>query len=96
MSTGKPSAVANRVPSPGPSNDSVPGTTCSPAACITPRARALSPSRCKTWGVGPMNTMPAAWHASASEALSDKNPYPGWRASAPVIAAAVKMAGMLR
>ena len=30
-----------------------------------------------------MNTMPAAAQARASRAFSDRNPYPGWTASAP-------------
>ncbi len=33
---------------------------------------------------------------SANWAFSDRKPMPGWIASAPVIVAAVRMAGMLR
>ena len=35
-------------------------------------------------------------HASANVASSDRNPYPGWTASQPVIIAALMTAGWLR
>ena len=41
--------------------------------------------------LGPMNTIPAASHARANSARSDRKPKPGWIACAPVSFAAVMM-----
>jgi hypothetical protein len=49
-----------------------------------------------TSGDGPTNVMPASAHALAKEAFSDRNPYPGWMASAPVSAAARRILSMSR
>jgi hypothetical protein len=46
--------------------------------------------------VGPMNTSPASSQARANEAFSDRNPYPGCTASAPVFRAARSKADWLR
>ena len=46
--------------------------------------------------LGPINVMPAAVTARAKSAFSDKNPYPGCTASAPVILAAVIMASIFK
>ena len=43
-----------------------------------------------------MNTSPACSQARANAARSDKNPYPGWTASAPVRRAASSNAGIDR
>ena len=43
-----------------------------------------------------MKVSPCASTISANLAFSDRNPYPGWIASAPVMVAADRMAGMLR
>ena len=40
---------------------------------------------------GPMNLTLAAWQASAKISFSDRKPYPGWMASAPVAAATSRM-----
>jgi hypothetical protein len=75
---------------------SLPGRIGTPAFFIARRARALSPSSRMTFGVGPMNLMWQASQTSARYALSDRKPYPGWMASAPVISAALRTAGTLR
>src|SRR4051812_36201478 len=46
-------------------------------------ARSLSPIFSMASGVGPMNTRPAASTSRAKDAFSERNPYPGWIASAP-------------
>jgi hypothetical protein len=40
---------------------------------------------------GPTNTMPAFSHAAANDAFSDRKPYPGWTASAPLVRTASRM-----
>ena len=52
------------------------------------RAVVFAPIASIDSAVGPMNVMPAASTARASSARSEKNPYPGWIASAPVFFAA--------
>ncbi len=51
-----------------------PGSTGTPAFFIARRARALSPIRRMTCGLGPMNLMWHASHTSARYALSDRKP----------------------
>ena len=43
-----------------------------------------------------MKTTPADWQISAKWAFSERNPYPGWIASAWVISAALMILGMFR
>jgi len=45
---------------------------------------------------GPMKTSPAASSAAAKSGFSERNPYPGWTACAPVLSAAVTTASMSR
>jgi len=45
---------------------------------------------------GPTNVSPAASTADANAAFSDRNPYPGWIASAPATFAASRMRSMRR
>jgi len=45
---------------------------------------------------GPTKTNPCSSQARANAARSERNPYPGWTASAPLRAAAARMAGMDR
>ena len=54
-----------------------PGTTGTPAAAIIARAPVFDPMRRITAAGGPMKIRPAASHASANAAFSDRNPYPG-------------------
>ena len=63
---------------------SVPGTIGTPADSASSRALTLLPIRVMAWVDGPMNVMPEAWQSSANSAFSDRNPYPGWMASAPI------------
>ena len=95
--TGKPHVSANfSASSSFSTGPSVPGSSGRPAFFIARRARALSPIRRITFGSGPMNRMWHASHTSARYADSDRNPYPGWIASAPVISAALMIAGTFR
>jgi len=59
----------------------LPGMIGTPAASIVSRARALSPIRRMTLGLGPMNRRWQASHTSAKCADSARKPYPGWMAS---------------
>jgi hypothetical protein len=43
-----------------------------------------------------MNAIPASEQARAKSAFSERKPYPGWMACAPVDRAASMIAGMLR
>ncbi len=40
---------------------------------------------------GPTKTIPAPSHAAANPSFSERNPYPGWIACAPVAFAASRM-----
>ena len=60
-----------------------PGMTGSPAAIAAVRALTLSPTFDNTEAGGPTKAMPASVTASAKSARSERNPYPGWIASAP-------------
>ena len=77
ISSGSPSVSASPV-----------STTGTPASCAIRFAASLSPPDRRASGGGPTQTSPAASTASASSALSDRNPYPGCTASAPVSSAA--------
>ena len=59
---------------PLPSAPLSPGTTGTPAACISARADVLPPIARIAAGGGPMNVAPAAATASAKSAFSDRNP----------------------
>ncbi len=74
----------------------MPGTTGTPAVAIRFRAAIFDPMRSITAAGGPTNTSPASRHAVANAAFSDRNPYPGWTASAEVSRAAFRMASMDR
>jgi hypothetical protein len=52
------------------------------------RAVVFTPMASMDAAGGPMKVMPAASTARASSAFSERNPYPGWIASAPVFFAA--------
>ena len=62
-------------------------------ACL---ALTLSPMRRIVSARGPMNANPERSTCSAKSAFSERNPYPGWIASASVTSAAEMIAGMLR
>ncbi len=47
-------------------------------------------------GGGPMNVTPASAQAVANCAFSDRKPYPGWMACAPVLRAMARIASALR
>ncbi len=63
---------------------SVPGTTGTPLSFIFRRDASLSPITSMLAAVGPMNTRPAASTCRQKAAFSDRKPYPGWMAPAPV------------
>ena len=54
-----------------------------PAVRAAAMALALLPVNSRTPALGPTNVMPAAAHAAASWGFSERNPYPGYTASAP-------------
>ncbi len=71
------------------SSESVaPGSTGTPAASIIALASVFEPIDAMASGEGPTNVMPAVAQSRANPAFSDRNPYPGWTASAPVARAA--------
>ena len=97
MITGKPISWATATASSGSSMaPSEPGTTGMSRAATIFLAVALSPISRICSAVGPMNVMLDASQVSANAALSARNPYPGWIASAPVSSAAAMMLGMRR
>ncbi len=67
-----------------------------PTAAMAVFAAILSPIIAMWADEGPMKVSPCASTISANPAFSDRNPYPGWIASARVIAAADRIDGMLR
>ena len=69
----------------------IPGSTGTPALAIMALAATLSPIAAMVSGAGPTKISPASAQARANAAFSDKNPYPGWTASAPVAVAAAMM-----
>ena len=73
-----------------------PGTQGTPAAFIDSMAETLSPIKRMVCGSGPIKTKPLSCTRSAKSAFSERNPYPGWIATASVISAAAIMAGILR
>ena len=60
------------------------------------RADTLSPQSRIASGVGPTKPSLHLRQISAKCAFSERKPYPGWMASAPVISAAAMICGMLR
>ena len=69
-----------------------PGVTGTPAVLAVSLAVALSPICLIVSGAGPMNVMCIFSHIVAKVGFSDKNPKPGWMASAPVIEQAANKA----
>jgi hypothetical protein len=60
------------------------------------RAVALLPICCITAGGGPTKVNPSAAQISAKSGSSERKPYPGWMASAPVRSAASTMLATCR
>jgi hypothetical protein len=52
------------------------------------RAATLLPMSFSIWERGPMKRRPSFSTSSANPAFSERKPYPGWMASAPVTSAA--------
>ena len=73
-----------------------PGTVGTPAAAMFWRAVVFTPMASIDSGRGPMKTIPARSRARANSAFSERNPYPGCTASAPVAWAAATMRSMSR
>ena len=69
------------------------GTQHSRAICF---AASLSPILARTSDLGPMNLIPASSQAFAKSAFSERKPYPGCMASAPLLLASSMMPGMFR
>src|SRR5208283_5015981 len=75
---------------------SEPGTNGTPARFMFCRARVLEPINSIDSGVGPMNLRPASAQALAKRAFSERKPYPGWIASAPLRRATSRILSILR
>ena len=95
---GNPIAPADRVSSSSatPPATTTLGKTGTPAADTVSLARTLWPMTRIDSGVGPTQTRPARAHASGSSGFSERNPYPGWMASAPASPASATSASGLR
>ncbi len=78
--------------SPGDEGSSDDGSVGTPAPTAMRLAASLSPIDSMTSGVGPTQAMPASVTARAKPAFSDRNPSPGWTASAPAARAAATTA----
>src|SRR5205809_2360852 len=74
----------------------VPGATGTPAAAMRFRALILSPIALIAAAPGPTQIRPLASVVLAKLAFSERKPYPGWMASAPVALAAARIASALR
>ena len=72
------------------------GTTGTPAFTAISRAASLRPICSITAAVGPTSRISTASRASAKAARSERNPYPGWTASASTDCAAATTASMSR
>lgn len=84
-----PSCASSRMPS-------EPGVTGTPLASAVARAVFLSPMVRMVSAEGPMNLISQDSQISTKRAFSERNPYPGWMASASVISAAAMMRSGLR
>ena len=73
-----------------------PGSTGTPAADTVSLPRTLCPMIRIDSGVGPTQMIPAWAQASGSAGFSERNPYPGWMASAPASPASATSAPGLR
>ena len=90
--TGKPIRAASTAASASSAmGPSLPGTTGTPAACMRLRALVFTPMASWLSGRGPMKVRPAVRQARLKSARSERNPYPGWMASAPVRVAASRI-----
>ncbi len=96
ISKGKPIFSASAPACSTFSTLSLPGITGMPAARMVRRAMSLSPMRASTPDGGPMKTILHSSHRAANFAFSERNPYPGWMAPAPVASAAEMIAVMFR
>ena len=97
ISTGNPMSPATaRASSTVSTAPSEPGTTGTPRSRIVALAATLSPMARMCSGRGPMNVIPCSSTIDAKRAFSERNPYPGWMASAPATSAADMIAGTFR
>jgi hypothetical protein len=94
--TGKPMLLASRAACSAFFKTPVPGKRGRPWRVASRRALTLSPQRRMAAGLGPMKLSPHFPQSSAKWAFSERKPYPGWMASAPVTSAALMMEGMFR
>ena len=88
--------MAAATASPADDSSPLPAIMGTPAARASERAVCLAPNAASCRGVGPTNAIPASSTCRAKSALSDKKPYPGWIAPAPVDLAADSRAGAFR
>ncbi len=97
IATGHPCSSPKATTSAAPVRGSErPGTPATPASAAASRELILSPMTSMASGGGPTNVTPWAVTARAKSAFSEKKPYPGWTASAPLRSIAARMAPVLR
>ncbi len=94
--TGKPISAAAATASLADDSSPVPGIMGTPTARASDLAVCFSPNASSCPGAGPTNAMPASSTCRANPAFSERKPYPGWIAPAPVSLAAARMAGTFR
>ncbi len=97
MARGHPTAAPNSTTWAGSVMGSVrPGTPDTPTASAARRELILSPMISMASGGGPTKVTPVAVMARAKSVFSEKKPYPGCTASAPLRAMASRIASVLR
>src|SRR5215831_18377460 len=94
--TGKPISPARALASVTERPRFDPGTSGTRAASIAWRARVFDPINSIACAVGPMNLRPAPAQAWANRAFSERKPYPGWIAWAPLRRATSRIVVTLR
>ena len=95
--TGKPISFAMASPSSAVYTGSLlPGTTGTPACIMVFLASDLFPMRLMISAEGPIKVMLHCWQSFAKRAFSDKNPNPGWMASAFIATVAERIRSIFR
>ncbi len=96
--TGKPISLGQLLAPRRPSRSTprAPGRSGSPAFSMASRAATLLPMSRSISGRGPMKRSRSFSTISANSAFSERKPYPGWMASAPVSSAAASTARAFR
>ena len=97
MATGQPNSSPKEITSSADVRTSErPGTPATPPFSAARRELILSPITSMASGGGPTNVTPSAVIARAKSAFSEKNPYPGCTASAPLRRITSRIASVFR